>query len=404
MAFIKRIMMAATQAPSPLSAGLMLIVSEVLAQRPELSSMMTNAEVCLDDVQSRLAEKAEDDGSVASVTDYGLFGGFDADKRDPRFACSDQAVPVLFELSLLRHHFHPSVKSFAAALLEPPAFGIEYAGDPLEEFNIPAFLDRFAYKHPKQQVADRLQQRRGARRTDEQPINSEFSESDQTQSKDMIAPEKHFFHKYFGERSALLAAGKMRKRNKARAEGEGDSDDDELDEDEVDAFADQLAEGLVKSSAHNDGDDGEDWPEEDDGEGDDSDAGAEDWDEAADAVDLEDFRASTKMNKRPRDDDGDDSMDEDMPEVYRDSDEEGMEEDGWEEEEEVPAKGKKGKKADQAPKKKARSNEFADADDFEEEMEANVKAHSLEMMMADDEKLKKKDKKKKGGNKIAGKK
>jgi ribosome biogenesis protein MAK21 len=45
----------------------------------------------------------------------------------------------------LRRHFHPSVALFAANLAsgEP----IKYGGDPLTDFTLPKFLDRFVFRY-----------------------------------------------------------------------------------------------------------------------------------------------------------------------------------------------------------------------------------------------------------------
>eukprot|EP00975_Prorocentrum_lima_P008919 1901804-Prorocentrum_lima.AAC.1 len=70
---------------------------------------------------------------------------------------------------------------------------------------------------------------------------------------EQVAPDKRFFFKYFGDRSTLLAEGKMRQRKKANQTEEGnESENGEDTEDEADAFADDLARKLAKSSSHND--------------------------------------------------------------------------------------------------------------------------------------------------------
>jgi hypothetical protein len=230
MAFIKRVMIAAVHGPAPLCAALMLIVSEVLAERPALLSLLRQAEPTgVAHMQRQEQEEGvgnsnsnsnsgDGDDDASGGMESSVFGSFDADKRDPRFAClsSAERSPALFELTLLRQHFHPSVKAFAGALLEPPAHGISFAGDPLAEFGMSAFLDRFAYKNPKQRVADRLQQaRRSHRAVEEQPLNMQFSSMERAGSQAQSqaqAPDKHFFFKYFAERSSLLATGKIRRR------------------------------------------------------------------------------------------------------------------------------------------------------------------------------------------------
>ncbi len=77
----------------------------------------------------------------------------DPSKREPRAAIvhtGGQAINTmgvilpLWDVCLLSHHFHPSVAKFAASL-----GGIEYSGDPLRDFALAPFLDKFSYKNPK---------------------------------------------------------------------------------------------------------------------------------------------------------------------------------------------------------------------------------------------------------------
>lgn len=74
-------------------------------------------------------------------------------KREPRAAFavhndeSDRAPPKQassWELSLAAHHYHPSVAKFANIVGE-----ISYTGNPLADFSLAPFLDKFAYRNPK---------------------------------------------------------------------------------------------------------------------------------------------------------------------------------------------------------------------------------------------------------------
>ncbi|KAF5287326.1 hypothetical protein FQR65_LT02199 [Abscondita terminalis] len=51
------------------------------------------------------------------------------------------------ELSILKNHFHPTVSLFATNLLNEQT--INYTGDPLKDFSLIRFLDRFVFKNPK---------------------------------------------------------------------------------------------------------------------------------------------------------------------------------------------------------------------------------------------------------------
>ena len=60
--------------------------------------------------------------------------------RDPGF--SNASKSFFFELSLLCHHYHPTVAKFASLLLNNQP--VQCGGDPLVDFSNKAFLDKFA--------------------------------------------------------------------------------------------------------------------------------------------------------------------------------------------------------------------------------------------------------------------
>ncbi|KAJ8925033.1 hypothetical protein NQ315_001204 [Exocentrus adspersus] len=51
------------------------------------------------------------------------------------------------ELCQLKNHFHPTVQLYATNILEGES--IRYSGDPLKDFTLVRFLDRFVFKNPK---------------------------------------------------------------------------------------------------------------------------------------------------------------------------------------------------------------------------------------------------------------
>ncbi|KAH8365586.1 hypothetical protein KR093_002259, partial [Drosophila rubida] len=70
---------------------------------------------------------------------------YDAYHRVPAFAGAGYALR--HELLLLRQHYHPTVQVFAEQILLEKR--IDYYGDPLRDFGLPHFLERFAFKNPK---------------------------------------------------------------------------------------------------------------------------------------------------------------------------------------------------------------------------------------------------------------
>ena len=65
--------------------------------------------------------------------------------RNPLFVSPDRA----WEMQFLTQHFHPSVSMFASKIKDAPEDKLEYDGDPLDDFSLKHFLDRFVHRTPK---------------------------------------------------------------------------------------------------------------------------------------------------------------------------------------------------------------------------------------------------------------
>lgn len=70
---------------------------------------------------------------------------YDYTARNPRFAGGEHAI--LAELIPLSRHYHPSVATFASRIISGKS--IYYDGNPLADFTLLHFLDRFSFKNPK---------------------------------------------------------------------------------------------------------------------------------------------------------------------------------------------------------------------------------------------------------------
>ncbi|CAH8559175.1 unnamed protein product [Schistosoma margrebowiei] len=86
--------------------------------------------------------------------------GYNPTVRDPKFAQATGCL--LWPLSLLSKHIHPTINLFANSLLNN--LPIQYTGDPFTDFGLMHFLDRFAYKKPK------LNKLKETKSTTEEPI------------------------------------------------------------------------------------------------------------------------------------------------------------------------------------------------------------------------------------------
>ena len=73
---------------------------------------------------------------------------YDSTKRDPQFAQGEYSF--LNELFLLEKHYHPSVQRMAKFIIENYNKDIiSYNGDPLLDFSLTNFLEKFMLKNPK---------------------------------------------------------------------------------------------------------------------------------------------------------------------------------------------------------------------------------------------------------------
>mmetsp|Transcript_26221 Transcript_26221/g.38852 ORF Transcript_26221/g.38852 Transcript_26221/m.38852 type:complete len:902 (-) Transcript_26221:36-2741(-) len=360
MAYVKRVLLCASHSTAPVAAGLIFLVSEVCKARPT--------------VRDQLLSRVETvDAPEDSEEMYWALGNFDASKRDPEHSC--KAPASAWEMTLFRSHFHPSVQAFATSFLDPRSdHTISYSGDPTVDLSLTAFLNRFAYKNPKKSMVE--QRRRRAQAAQEDPVNSSAFVHAQPSE---IAPEKAFFYKFFGDRNRLRAEGKSRNRSKKRqSEDDDDDDDDNSDlgsdfgEEEIDKFADRLAEDLMEDHDDEDLSDMGDFVSDGEDDGDDFDG-----DEPS------------AVNE---DDDSDDMMDPDadgsVGSADSDSDDDGgIQLQQWEDDENASGMEsetsdidfsefveKKTKKQSKSKKRSAKSaSVFADAGDYEDEAEANVR-------------------------------
>ena len=106
-------------------------------------------------------------------------------KRDPSHASPGK----LWELHSLRTHYHPSCRAWAEKVASSKT--ITYGSDPLVDFGLMRFLDRFAYRNPKQ----RSRQHGHARTTavdDRVPVKALTGKH-----LDSVAPEDRFFLRSF---------------------------------------------------------------------------------------------------------------------------------------------------------------------------------------------------------------
>ncbi|KAL6050797.1 hypothetical protein STEG23_015335 [Scotinomys teguina] len=269
-AFVKRLLQVTCTQMPPFICGALYLVSEILKAKPDLRSQLDDHPesdeenfVDVGDDEEKFTD-ADKETEVDAVTEAGtedtvavsnteaekpktaswvhfdnLKGGkqlktYDPFSRNPLFCGAENTS--LWELRKLSEHFHPSVALFAKTILEGNF--IQYSGDPLEDFTLMRFLDRFVYRNPKQH--------KGKENTDSvvmQPKRRHFIQDVRNlavNSKEFLAKEESqipvdevFFYRYYKK----VAVVKEKQKRNADEDSIEDVDDEEF-ENMIDTFED----------------------------------------------------------------------------------------------------------------------------------------------------------------------
>ncbi|XP_056150741.1 CCAAT/enhancer-binding protein zeta [Lampris incognitus] len=224
-AFVKRLLQVSCEQSPTFVCGALFLVSEVMKSKPGLRLLLQESGDKEEENFKDLAEEEDDEEerfvdadkmeegqsteaepcrpAASWVHHQNLEGGksretYDPLHRNPLYCGADHST--LWELQRLSLHFHPSVSLFAKTILQGDF--IQYTGDPLQDFTLIRFLDRFVFRNPKQL--------KGKRNTDATvmqpkpnlsmnnirllPVNcAEFLSKDESQ----IPVDQIFFHRFF---------------------------------------------------------------------------------------------------------------------------------------------------------------------------------------------------------------
>ncbi|KAG0727219.1 CCAAT/enhancer-binding protein zeta [Chionoecetes opilio] len=294
LAFFKRLLQVSQYQGPSVACGVLYLVSEVVKERPSLAHTLSallrtpstghgkveddleafpDVEEVEEDEEEELSDQEEtdikqeddeddknnditeiktegDDIKPASSSSWhhllnvgGAGGGgggahrahYDPHHRSPLY-CGAQ-YSSLWEFGYLKAHFHPSVSVFATKVLDGKS--VEYSGDPLQDFTLIRFLDRFVYRNPKRMSGSGKDSAGGnvlGRRSQYVPqgvkgiaVNTEaFSALDPHQ----VPEDEVFFHRYFTQ----FKAGEAGKGVAGEGKGEESDSDESVDDDEFDAF------------------------------------------------------------------------------------------------------------------------------------------------------------------------
>ncbi len=298
-AFVKRLLQACLYLPSAVACGILFLVSEVARLRKDLGSLesqlvgtptSSNSLDMFDEDEDEHYEDVQDeeetveelpdqinidereeqpsaDGEGCKIRQnvrpswvhsknlrHGSGGSskkptlldYNHISRNPVFSGAGHSA--LWELSLLSYHVHPSAQLFATSLGE--AKSIKYTGDPLRDFTLPQFLDRFVFRNPKKDptkgkgmsVLSRRGQYRPSGIRSLAPDSKEYLALEETK----IPVEERFIHRYLKDKRSKMPEEQASDAESVTSEdfnafmddlpGKSDADLDDLDEEDEDDF------------------------------------------------------------------------------------------------------------------------------------------------------------------------
>ncbi|XP_021702613.1 CCAAT/enhancer-binding protein zeta [Aedes aegypti] len=259
-AFVKRLLQVAFNFPPAKVCGVLIIVSKVLRKRKHLhldgQSPTENEDaveqpVVLENGEQQQNEDDDEDKKPTikkecnrKVTQYDPF------HRAAEYAGAKYTIK--YELTRYLEYFHPTVKSFVQSILTNSP--LSYYGDPLRDFSLGHFLDRFAFKNPKkpkteenaegEQVPKKKILGVAQRKGDYVPSGSRGLPV-HSLTKDHCTEDEQYIFQFLEQKRERLREAKEQIKAKKAEKGIVDEDDDlsdaeSLDDDEFDSYLDRL--------------------------------------------------------------------------------------------------------------------------------------------------------------------
>ena len=191
-AFLKRMLMCCLVTDTPFVCGMLLIVGDVLQTHKGAWTMITTKPDGDEEEQYFDVPDSEDERPTAVTTPAPASRPqFEPFKREPRYSGGNLAC--LYELNLLAVHFHPTVRKWAKSLLSQEP--LTYESDPLLDFSMINFLERFSYQSPKPKLVAKLKGRKVRMSLIQEAVNSEtFAQMDDSAVREEELFFKHYFH------------------------------------------------------------------------------------------------------------------------------------------------------------------------------------------------------------------
>lgn len=345
MAFIKRTLQVCHGQLPPFICGALFMVSEVIKKHPSMLSIKQLQDES-DDEEHFEDVKEEDDDTNATAKDdtsedkkdeekskasgwihkpvikQGQSKGYDALARNPSFSGAERSI--LWELKKLANHYHPSVSQFATTILSGES--ISYGGNPLDDFTLMRFLDRFVYKNPKTKTENsgKISAPFEKKTLPSSGVSNVKSNEFLTLPKEDVPLDVKFFHQYFSQKAEIETRRKeQEEENKRKHKAErGEDDTSSLSDEDSEAssvgdeeFEEILEEEMDKLMEESDID-----SLSEDDETDDDESGEELAEDLDFARDLSSKKKTKSEDSENSEDDGSD-FDEDWDEEDDDDDE-----------------------------------------------------------------------------------
>uniref|UniRef100_A0A3P9LMJ3 CCAAT enhancer binding protein zeta n=1 Tax=Oryzias latipes TaxID=8090 RepID=A0A3P9LMJ3_ORYLA len=254
-AFVKRLLQVSAEQSASFACGALFLVSEVMKAKPGLKLLLQEEGdgeeeefkdlkeentfsddegeerfLDADKQEEGVSEKAMEAKPAASWVHHQNREGrksserYDPLHRNPLYCGADHTT--LWELQRLAQHFHPSVSLFATTILQGES--IQYTGDPLQDFTLIRFLDRFVFRNPKQLKGKQNTDSALLRPKQRLPVNSlpvncaEFLSKEESQ----IPVDEIFFYRFF----------KKKQQEKQGQDRQRDDDSESVEEVEDEEF------------------------------------------------------------------------------------------------------------------------------------------------------------------------
>ncbi|KAI5090753.1 CCAAT/enhancer-binding protein zeta [Silurus meridionalis] len=265
-AFVKRLLQVSCEQSPTFACGALFLISEVMKAKPGLKLILQEGDneeetfqdlkgeedddknntnnfdddddeeerfVDADKIEEGQSEKPQQNKPAASWVHHQNLEGskdlklYDPIHRNPLYCGANHST--LWELQKLADHFHPSVALFAKTILH--GGHIQYSGDPLQDFTLIRFLDRFVFRNPKQTKGKQNthatvmqpKHKQSMNNIRSLPVNSEeYLAKEETQ----IPVDEVFFYRFFKKREGE----KQLKKPCGDDESVEDVEDDEFDQ------------------------------------------------------------------------------------------------------------------------------------------------------------------------------